>query len=199
MITVVDYGMGNLHSLCKALDYLGFYSMVTEDPMVVENAEKIILPGVGAFGMAMDRLNEKGMTEAIRAAASKGTSVLGICLGMQLLFSSSSEYGCTEGLGLIDGEIGLLKCADKIPHMGWNTLETRIKTPLLEGADGGWVYFVHSYCAPDADAAYAAGVTDYGGRFCSVAVRDNVYGTQFHPEKSGETGLRILANFAAMR
>lgn len=205
MIAIVDYGMGNLRSVSKALEYLGRRPEVTRDPAVIARAERVILPGVGAFGAAMDNLRKFGLVEVIQDVASSGKPLLGICLGMQLLLDESAEKGQHSGLGIIPGRVirfvkdisnNLDTHQLKIPHMGWNSIELRNPSPLLEQvADGSMVYFVHSYYAcPPTDAV--AATTSHGTDFCSVITRGNVFATQFHPEKSGAVGLQMLRNFA---
>lgn len=211
MIAIVDYGMGNLRSVEKALQHLGHAAEVTSDPARIAAAERVILPGVGAFGAAMANLSraEPGtppLTEAVTAAARSGKPVLGICLGMQLFLTESDEIGRHRGLDLIPGRVtrfhfnGRAAAEDlKIPHMGWNALRFSRSSPLFEGLEeGAMVYFVHSYhCIPEDEGTVAA-VTDHGGSFCSALSRGNLFATQFHPEKSGADGLRLYANFAAM-
>ncbi len=199
MIAIIDYGMGNLRSVEKALTYLGQEACITDDPERVKQAERLILPGVGAFHDAMERLRDSGLDRAVLAAADAGKPLLGICLGMQLLFGASEENGRWNGLNLLPGtitrfpEMGL-----KIPHMGWNTLETR-PCALFSGHETPYMYFVHSYCAAEISPEWTAAVTEYGIPFTSAVCRDNVMGTQFHPEKSGEDGLALLARFAAWK
>lgn len=209
MIAIVDYGMGNLRSVEKALHKLGHPAVVTASPGEIAAAERVILPGVGAFGAAMANLSrptEEGpsLAESVRAAIDAGKPFLGICLGMQLLLSESDEMGRFEGLGVIPGRVTRFDWGDdgrarglKIPHMGWNALEVVRKLPLLEGVPtGAMVYFVHSYyCVPD-DPGRVVATADHGGPFCAVLGRENVAAAQFHPEKSGAVGLRMLENFA---
>lgn len=200
-VAIVDYGMGNLHSVSKAVERLGYTSLVTSDAGEILAADSVILPGVGAFGDAMEHLRESGMDEVVRAAASAGQPVLGICLGMQLLFSSSEEHGEHKGLGLLPGAVVRFAPRDgyKVPHMGWNKLSFRQpESPLLAGLAEGHVYFVHSYHALAADGDLLA-VTDYGHPVTAIVGRDNVYGMQFHPEKSGELGIKLLGNFLRLQ
>lgn len=199
MIAVVDYGCGNIFSLKQSLSYIGADCVVTGDKDIICSCERIILPGVGAFGAAADKLRETGLGELIRSQALSGKPLLGICLGMQLLVDSSCEFGFHEGLGLIPGKI--VPIADtakgnlKIPHMGWNCLTFPQQCRLFSGIpQGSFVYFVHSYCAVDCDESVVA-VTDYGGPVTAAIARDNIYGVQFHPEKSGGVGLDILRSF----
>ncbi|MEK3790190.1 imidazole glycerol phosphate synthase subunit HisH [Paenibacillus sp. FSL R7-0204] len=200
-VAIVDYGMGNLHSVSKAVERLGYTSLVTSDAAEILAADSVILPGVGAFGDAMEHLQESGMDDVVRAAASAGQPVLGICLGMQLLFSSSEEHGEHKGLELLPGAVVRFAPRDgyKVPHMGWNKLSFRQpESPLLAGLTEGHVYFVHSYHALAADSDLLA-VTDYGHPVTAIVGRDNVYGMQFHPEKSGELGMKLLGNFLQLR
>ncbi|MEK3899844.1 MULTISPECIES: imidazole glycerol phosphate synthase subunit HisH [unclassified Paenibacillus] len=200
-VAIVDYGMGNLHSVSKAVERLGYTSLVTSDAAEILAADSVILPGVGAFGDAMEHLRESGMDDVVRAAASAGQPVLGICLGMQLLFSSSEEHGEHKGLGLLPGAVVRFAPRDgyKVPHMGWNKLSfSQPESPLLAGLTEGHVYFVHSYHALAADSDLLA-VTDYGHPVTAIVGRSNVYGMQFHPEKSGELGMKLLGNFLRLQ
>ena len=205
MIAIIDYGMGNLRSVAKALEHLGHSAEITRDPDAIAGAQRLILPGVGAFGAAMDNLRKFELVEVLRDAGGSGKPFLGICLGMQLLLEQSEEKGVHEGLSLIPGKVTRF-AQDypanhdtpplKIPHMGWNSLDIKAQTPLLDGVpDGSMVYFVHSYYVSPPDDAVAA-TTNHGIDFCSVICRSNICATQFHPEKSGEVGLRMLRNFA---
>ena len=199
MITIIDYGAGNLFSVQNALNYLGFENKITSDKQEIIDADRLILPGVGAFGDAMDKLNKSGLVDTIKSEAVK-KPFLGICLGMQLLFEKSFEFGEHEGLALIKGSVKLMKPEGDlaIPQMGWNALEYNRDCPLLKGiGEGQYVYFVHSYAADCAgDDVYA--YVDYGGKVPALVGSGYVYGAQFHPEKSGETGLEILRNFAKL-
>jgi len=208
MIAIVDYGMGNLRSVQKALEKLGHAAEVTSVPEVIASAERVILPGVGAFGAAMSHLNDAtggrpALADAVRRAAASGKPVLGICLGMQLLFAESEELGRHEGLGLIPGTVLKFDAAGdetlKIPHMGWNTLRFPRETRLFRGLEeGASVYFVHSfYCRPE-DSSVTAAVCEHGLPFCAALETGNLFAAQFHPEKSGATGLKILDNFARL-
>ena len=193
MITIIDYGLGNLFSLKSSLKFLGADVQITSDKDKIAAAEKIILPGVGAFGDAMSRLSELGLEDVVFGAARAGTPLLGICLGMQLLFEESEEYGPHKGLSLISGAVKKLDVPHKIPHMGWNKLLFNSDCPLLNGVDeGSYVYYVHSFYA---DGENAVAYSDYGVKVAGIVSNGNVYGTQFHPEKSGEIGLKILRNF----
>lgn len=201
MIAVVDYGVGNLFSLCASLKKIGADSIVTRDPEVLTKADKIILPGVGAFGDAMDKLESTGLVPHIKKLAAEGKPFMGICLGMQLLFERSFEFGEKQGLGFIKGSICPLSDdipADlKVPHMGWNALDiVKADEPLLKYVkQGECVYYVHSFYAKDCDESVSA-YSEYAVSVPGIVRRGNVCGCQFHPEKSGETGLNILRAFA---
>ncbi|WRS28078.1 imidazole glycerol phosphate synthase subunit HisH [Oscillospiraceae bacterium MB08-C2-2] len=202
MVAVVDYGVGNLFSLCSSLAYIGVDCRVTGKAQELEQADKIILPGVGAFGDAAAKLKATGLDEQVIHQAEKGKPLLGICLGMQLLFERSLELGFYTGLGLIKGEIrplaGRIDSRLKVPHMGWNTLDFHRESPLLkETAPGSYVYYVHSYYAADCDRAVVAS-SHYGVEVPGIVQAGNVYGTQFHPEKSGPVGLGILRAFCEL-
>ena len=202
MIAIVDYGVGNLFSLKSSLAAIGAEVTVTGDPEVLQAAEKIILPGVGAFEDAAKKLRESGLDEVLKALAGEGKPLMGICLGMQLLFEKSYEYGEHEGLGLIPGQVismdGVVPADYKIPHIGWNALRFRQKSPLFRYIkEGDCVYFVHSYFATDCDD-YVVADAEYGAWLTAAVARENVYGCQFHPEKSGEVGLNILRAFVEM-
>lgn len=197
MIAIVDYGAGNLFSVKNALDYIGAPAEITSDLKIMESAEEIILPGVGAFPDAMGMLRAAGFVEFLREQAAK-KPFLGICLGMQILFEKGYEFQETEGLGLIPGSV--VKLLDqpgyKIPHMGWNDLTRRRDCPLLKGVeDGAYVYFVHSFRA-DTEPEYIAADTQYTEKVPALVQNGFVFGAQFHPEKSGEVGLTMLKNFA---
>jgi imidazole glycerol-phosphate synthase subunit HisH len=208
MIAIIDYGMGNLRSVEKALHKLGHAAEITSDPAAIAQAERVILPGVGAFGAAMANLEraEPGgepLSAAVRDAGRSGKPVLGVCLGMQLFLSESEELGQHCGLDLVPGEVVKLEANGdpslKVPHMGWNELRFPRESPLFAGLeDGASVYFVHSYyCRPE-DPAVVAATCRHGVEFCAALSRDNLFATQFHPEKSGATGLKILDNFARL-
>ena len=198
MIAIIDYGVGNLFSLKSSLAMIGAQAVVTGDADVIRRADRLILPGVGAFEDAAKKLRDSGMAEFVRAQAAQGKPLLGICLGMQLLFERSYEYGCHEGLGLLKGQVvpmeGRLPKELKIPHMGWNALDVRRGT-LLEGLSGQYVYFVHSFFAENCDDSLSA-LTEYGIPITAAVEKGNIYGCQFHPEKSGNVGLSILRKFA---
>ena len=196
MIAIIDYGAGNIFSVKNALDYLGLESALVSDKEAVQNADAVILPGVGAFPAAMEKLAATGLIDTIKEEAAK-KPFLGICLGMQLIFEKGYEFGECEGLGLISGDVRKMEAPDLIiPHMGWNKLEKLNDCPLLEGiGDDEYVYFVHSYKAHCDDKDIAA-FSEYGGKVPALVYNGKfVYGAQFHPEKSGDTGLKILRNF----
>ena len=209
MIAIVNYGMGNLRSVQKALERVGAQAEVIDTPGQIESAQRLILPGVGAFADGMQHLRERGMVEPLRAYAASGRPMMGICLGMQLLFDSSMEDAPSPdqpvpGLGVLPGKVvrfqedqGPGKPRLKVPHMGWNAIDFEPGTPLFEGlSPGDHVYFVHGYyCVPD-EANDTAAAAEYGSRFCAAVHRGSVWATQFHPEKSQRVGLRILENFA---
>lgn len=196
-LTIVDYGVGNLKSLRNALSFLGVGYEISSDPDFVAGAGKVILPGVGAFGYAMDCMVERGLADAIRLHAAEGRPILGICLGMQLLFSHSDEGDGQAGLDLIPGKVRRFVGDLKVPHMGWNEVEICADSSLLKNPpQSRFAYFVHSYFCEPADPASVAGKTDYGREFCSVVSCGAIHGAQFHPEKSQEFGLRLLKNFA---
>lgn len=194
---MVDYGIGNVRSVQKALEHVGAEVVLTADPDVIRTADKVVLPGVGAFGAGMAALEEGGLIAAIREAAGRRSWLLGICLGMQLLFEESEEMGRFEGLGLLPGRVVRFPASEmKVPHVGWNEIEHDGGHPLLEGVPAGaYAYFVHSYYCVPADAGVVIARTEYGLRFAAIAGRGNVAGIQFHPEKSQHVGLRILRNF----
>ena len=199
MVAIIDYGVGNLFSLRSSFAAIGAEAEVTSDPGTIRRADRVILPGVGAFGDAADKLRETGLDRVVREEAARGKPLMGICLGMQLLFERSVEYGEHKGLGLLKGEIRPIAeriPADlKIPQMGWNALKIVRESPLFKYTkDGEYVYFVHSYSAVDCGESLLA-VTEYGADLTACVGYGNVFGCQFHPEKSGETGLRILKAF----
>jgi glutamine amidotransferase len=199
MIAIVDYGMGNLRSVQKAVEYLGGEAVITRDPSVMADAGELILPGVGAFGDAMDNLREYNLVDPIYRFVETGRPFLGICLGMQLIFTESEENGLYPGLGLIPGRVVRfdIPAAFKVPHMGWNCL-TVSEHPLWNGAgENPYVYFVHSYHV-ERDAERTIATAEYGYAFPAAVAKGNVMGMQFHPEKSGDVGLRILKNFMDM-
>ena len=199
MIHIIDYGAGNLFSVQNALNYLQIENKITANPADLADADGIILPGVGAFRDAMTMLNESGLTEAIKVQAAAGKPILGICLGMQMLFEKGYEFGETDGLGLIPGNVVLIDGGGlKIPHMGWNDLTVLNDCPLsADVADGDYVYYVHSYRADTSDE-YISCYTMYNEKIPGLVYHGNVYGAQFHPEKSGQVGMNILKNFAKL-
>lgn len=202
MIAIVDYGVGNLFSLNSSLELIGAESVVTADEMVLRSADKILLPGVGAFEDAARKLRESGLADLIKELAAAGKPLLGICLGMQMLFEKSYEYGEHEGLGLIPGNVrpirDVIPADYKIPHIGWNALHLKQVNPIFKYiSEGDCVYFVHSFYAADCDD-YVAATAEYGAELTAAVARGNVYGCQFHPEKSGNVGLSILKAFAEL-
>ncbi|MEA2718791.1 MAG: imidazole glycerol-phosphate synthase subunit HisH [Candidatus Eremiobacteraeota bacterium] len=193
-IAVIDYGGGNVGSLVAALERRDAPFVLTEDPRDVERAEAAILPGDGAFGATMDALRERGLDVAIRRTIAAGRPFLGICVGMQVLFDSSDEYGGAAGLGILPGEVRRFTGAPRVPHMGWNDLVIARTHPFVDGVESGaWAYFLHSYRVGATDALVAS--CDYGERFAAVVAHDNVMATQFHPEKSRTTGGLLLDNY----
>lgn len=198
MIAIIDYGAGNLFSVKNALDYLGFENEITSDAFQLEQADKLILPGVGAFPDAMRMLRERKLEDMIKRQAHT-KPLLGICLGMQILFEKGYEYTPTDGLGLLKGSVVKLQSnGQKIPHIGWNDLSFCNPCAMLKGVEEhSYVYFVHSFCASTQSGNVAADTT-YGQRVPALVHSGNVYGAQFHPEKSGDTGLRMLKNFCAL-
>ena len=198
MIAIIDYGAGNIKSVEKALVKLGGEPVLTSDPDMVVKADKLILPGVGSFGTAMESLNKLALSDAIRTAVKRGTPLLGICLGLQLLFESSEESPGAKGLSLLPGKIVKIPSAEglKIPHMGWNSLTVSKDSRLLGHlADEPYVYFVHSYYLKAGDEKIVSAICDYGVTIHAAVESENVFATQFHPEKSSETGLSILSKF----
>jgi glutamine amidotransferase len=200
-LAIVDYGMGNLRSVQKALERVGQAAEVTGDPDRVASAPAVVLPGVGAFGACMQNLLRLGLAEPVSAAIAAGRPFLGICLGMQLLFEESEEFGPVRGLGVLRGRVVRFAPdpARKVPHMGWNELRVARRVPHLAGIESGAsVYFVHSYYPVPADPAVVATMTAYGPEFASSVAHENVFACQFHPEKSQRVGLRLLENFVAV-
>lgn len=198
-ITMIDYGASNIRSALKAFEHLGADVLLSGDPADVTTAEKLVLPGVGAFGSGMEAVRRLGLDVAIKERVAAGIPLLGICVGMQLLFDSSDEMGTHAGLGLISGDVTRFEPTDpthKVPHMGWNQVKHDASHWLMDGVQtGSYVYFVHSYyCRPTRPSAIVA-TTDYEHDFCAVVAHENVYGIQFHPEKSQKNGLRILQNY----
>jgi glutamine amidotransferase len=199
MIVIIDYGMGNLKSVSKAFLKLGEDVKVSSLPEDVDNADAIVLPGVGAFGDCMRNLSLKGLIEPVTRAIEKGKPYLGICLGLQILFNESEEFGLTKGLGIIPGRVKRFSFQNrelKIPHMGWNTIKIIRPSPLFkEIPDESYFYFVHSYYVVPEDISVVASETEYGERFVSSIWKDNIMATQFHPEKSQSLGLKVLKGF----
>lgn len=198
MVGIIDYGVGNLLSVCNALEFLGIPHKITADPDELGTFDRLILPGVGAFPYAMNELDRRGLTPAIKDAAPK-VPFLGICLGMQLLFEVGYEFEMREGLGLIPGKIDRIPDSGlRIPHIGWNGLDFKADSPLLDGlTDGDYCYFVHSYMA-FADSKYVSASVDYGVAVPALVQNGNIFGTQFHPEKSSRVGLKMLGNFGGL-
>lgn len=202
MIAIVDYGMANLRSVEKALLRVGGDPVITSDPKIIASAQKVVLPGVGAFCAAMSNLHRRGLHDAVVDSIAAGKPFLGICLGLQMLFEESSEMGSAAGLGVLPGHVVRFpESSDlKVPHIGWNALHPRQGTRLLHGLeDGARVYFVHSYYPEPVNPEVIAATSDYGVDFCCAVEKDNLAATQFHPEKSGAVGLQILRNFVAWK
>lgn len=202
MIAIVDYGVGNLFSLKSSLAAIGAEAVVTADPAVLAAADKIILPGVGAFGDAAQKLRQTGLADVLRTLADAGKPLLGICLGMQLLFEKSYEHGEYEGLGLLSGTVrpiaDVIPKELKVPHIGWNALKFTRNSPLFANIqEGDHVYFVHSFYASECDDSLIA-TAEYGAALTAAVAKDNIFGCQFHPEKSGNVGLSILRAFAEL-
>ena len=194
-IAIVDYGVGNLKSVSNAMAYVGYETRVTGDPQGLERAGAIILPGVGAFPDAADKLRASGLDRVLRIQSEK-KPVLGICLGMQLLFDGSNEVRRCKGLGLVPGWVERIRTDQKLPHIGWNSLSFPNNSPLFQGLDDGeYVYFVHGFCGLPQQEVTVIARTEYGSSVVAAVGQGNVYGCQFHPEKSGEVGLQILKNF----
>lgn len=196
MVTIIDYGMGNIRSIQNALEWLGLSHQLSSDPLTVERSKKLLLPGVGSFREAMENIRERGLAEPIKIAAEKGTPLLGICLGMQLLADAGTEDGPSAGLGLISGEvIRLSDAGGPIPHVGFNEAKTQKESRLFASQHSADYYFVHSYHLRCKDPADIAATTNYGLEFVSSVERRNIFGAQFHPEKSQSNGLNLLRNF----
>lgn len=201
MIAIIDYGMGNLYSVHKAFVKLGIKAVITREASVIESAERVVLPGVGAFGDCMKNLKEYKLVDVIRYVIRRGTPFLGICLGLQLLFEGSEEEPGVEGLKIFPGMVRKIVTPGlKVPHMGWNSLKFQSSSRLFEGlTPNSYVYFVHSYHAVPDDASIITAVSDYGGKITAAIGYGNVQAVQFHPEKSGNIGLKILANFKELK
>jgi glutamine amidotransferase len=199
VIAIVDYGMGNLRSVQRAFEHVGAEVIVTAHRETIASASAVVLPGVGAFGKAMSNLERAGLTDVIRQVIAQGRPFLGICLGLQLLFEESEEMGQHRGLGVFGGQVKRFEVDLKVPQIGWNQIHIQRPGPLLEGvADGSYAYFVHSYYVAPTDPEIVLATTDYEIDYASIVGQDNVFGIQFHPEKSQAVGLRILRNFTAL-
>lgn len=195
MIAIIDYGMGNLRSVQKAFEKVGAEAVVTQDAAAIKGAAKVVLPGVGAIAPAMEKLQSLGLVPVLKEVIQSGKPFLGICLGLQLLFEKSNEGGLVPGLGILGGTVERFTSL-KVPHMGWNQLKIKKNCPLLKDVpEGSDVYFCHSYFVKPTDATISATITDYGLDFTSSIAKGNIYGVQFHPEKSQAVGLSILKNF----
>ena len=198
MIAIIDYGMGNLRNVYKALESIGVEAVITSNPKVIKASSKVILPGVGAFKEAISTLHDTGLKEVISESVESGKPLLGICLGMQLLFETSYENGHHRGLGLLPGEVIKLDVPLKVPHMGWNKIAVIKEAPIFDGiSNGAYAYFVHSYHMEGPQEIISA-YTTYGKKIGIAVQKENIYGLQFHPEKSGEVGLTMLKNFASL-
>lgn len=198
MIALIDYGMGNIRSVSKALESSGGQVVITQKAEDIMKAKAIVLPGVGAFRDCMDNLSKLGIISTIREEIIKGKPYLGICLGMQILFSESEEFGVSKGLDILKGRVVRFKLSNeyKIPHMGWNTVKFKKKSKILEEIpDKSYFYFVHSYYVMPEDSKVIGGITDYGVDFSSMIIYENIFATQFHPEKSQKMGLKLIKNF----
>lgn len=199
MIAILDYGMGNLRSVQKGLEKAGYQAEICSDPAVVAGSPGVVLPGVGAFADAMDNLRRSGLDQALRQVVNDGKPVLGICLGLQLFFESSEEWGDTRGLGFFPGQVRRFHGDLKVPHLGWNQVRITRPTPLFANLpDQSYFYFVHSYYVDPGEPELTIGTTDYGITFTSAVGSGNVYGLQFHPEKSSQAGSQVLANFGKL-
>lgn len=193
---IIDAGIGNLRSVQKAFEHVGATPTITDDPTLVDEADAVVLPGVGAFGDGMDGLRSRGLDQAVFEAVERGVPFFGICVGLQLLFEESEEMGEHRGLGVLPGRVVRFPPNLTVPHMGWNQIQQPQAHPLLAGVlDGAFAYFAHSYHAVTDDESIIVATTDYGGPFPSVVARDNVWAIQFHPEKSQQVGLKLLENF----
>lgn len=202
MIAIIDYGMGNLRSVQKGFEHVGHEAVVTRDPGEIDRASHVVLPGVGAFGDCMANVTRYGLVDPIHRAIQTGKPFLGICVGFQLLFGESEEFGCHKGLGVLPGKVKAIPLAKdgassyKIPHMGWNTIRIEKPAPPLQGiGTDSYVYFVHSFYVVPEDPAVVSTQTEYGVSFASSVWKDNIFATQFHPEKSQTVGLQVLKNF----
>ncbi|HID62858.1 MAG TPA: imidazole glycerol phosphate synthase subunit HisH [Anaerolineae bacterium] len=199
MIAIIDYGMGNLRSVQRAFQKVGAEVVITDERETIKSARAVVLPGVGAFGDAMTNLRSQGLVETIERVVERGKPLFGICLGLQLFFEESEEMGLHRGLGFFPGQVRRFDVGLKVPHIGWNQVHIRRQGPLLAGlADGSYAYFAHSYYVEPTEDDIILATTDYGLDFASIVGQGNVFGIQFHPEKSQDVGLRILSNFVAM-
>jgi len=196
-VAIIDYGVGNLRSVEKAFAATGCDAVVTSDESVLRRAERLVLPGVGAFRACIKALSARGFDELVREQVANGTPLLGVCVGMQMLFEESEEFGRTPGLNLLRGQVRRFRSDQVVPHVGWNQVSQRRPHPLFEGvADQTFLYFVHSFYCQPAEEGVVIGETDYGVTYASIVADGNVCGVQFHPEKSQTAGLRLLSNFA---
>ncbi|MBA3241519.1 MAG: imidazole glycerol phosphate synthase subunit HisH [Acidobacteria bacterium] len=196
-VAIIDYGVGNLRSVEKAFAAGGCEAVVSADEGVLRSAEKLVLPGVGAFRACMNALEERGFDELVRERVAEGTPLLGVCVGMQMLFDESEEFGPGRGLGFLRGRVRRFPEPLRVPQVGWNQVEWQNEHALASGIEGGsFFYFVHSFYCDAEDSGVVIGKTEYGGQYASVVARGNIYGVQFHPEKSQAAGLRLLKNFA---
>ena len=196
-VVIIDYGVGNLRSVEKAFAAMGCEAIISSDESVLRAAERLVLPGVGAFAACMRALKERGFERLVKERASEGTPLLGVCVGMQLLFDESEEFGSTRGLGLLRGSVRRFRGDLVVPHVGWNRIHHKRSHRLFEGIEeGAFCYFVHSFYCEPVDETVVAGETEYGVRYASVVAEGNVCGVQFHPEKSQDVGLQMLRNFA---
>lgn len=196
-VAIIDYGVGNLRSVEKAFAATGCDAIVSGDDEILCAAQRLVLPGVGAFGACMKALKERGLDRLVREKASEGTPLLGVCVGMQMLFEESDEFGSTPGLGLLKGIVRRFGNELVVPQVGWNRIHHKREHPLFDGiADGAFCYFVHSFYCQPGDEEVVVGETEYGQRYASVVARENICGVQFHPEKSQDVGLRMLRNFS---
>lgn len=206
MIAIIDYGVGNLRSVQKGFESVGHEALITSDPEAIASSDAVVLPGVGAFRACMENLQAYGLVKAVYRAVDSGRPFLGICVGMQILFAECDEFGPAKGLGVFKGPVVRFPRKDpatgeplKVPHMGWNQLDIKRPAPILSEVEpGDFVYFVHSYYPDPVDAGICAATTAYGVEFVSAVWKDNLYATQFHPEKSQKVGLRILKSFGAL-
>jgi glutamine amidotransferase len=198
-VAIIDYGVGNLRSVEKAFAATGCEAIVTADENELRKAQRLVLPGVGAFGACMKALNERGFDRLVREKALEGTPLLGVCVGMQLLFEESDEFGATTGLGLLRGRVRRFENDLVVPHVGWNRIYQKQQHALFDGVvDGSFCYFVHSFYCEPADETVVAGETEYGSPYASVIAHKNICGVQFHPEKSQDVGLQMLKNFTTL-